>query len=91
MTHSLFITGAYFPRMRSAAYFVIGSWCLGALVLGCAYNSLLISYILGSSAAEPLVDSALELVHNSNVQVVVDKGRGAELVLLVTKIEMKSC
>jgi hypothetical protein len=78
--------------MRTAAYFVVGSWCLGALIVVCSYNSLLISYILGSSAAEPLVDSPLELARNSNVQLIVDKGRGAELILLViTRIEMNSC
>jgi hypothetical protein len=70
--------------MRNAVYFVVGSWCLGALVLGCAYNSLLISYILGSNS-EPLVDSLAKLVKNPNVQLVVEKGRGIELALLVLK------
>ena len=83
-----FTTGAHFPRMRTAVYFVVGSWCLGAFILGSAYNSLLISYILGSNA-KPLVDSALELVQKSNVHLIVDKGRGTELFLTVTIIQMK--
>ncbi|EFX85831.1 hypothetical protein DAPPUDRAFT_313677 [Daphnia pulex] len=77
----LLFQGVYFPRMRNAVYFVVGSWCLGALVLGCAYNSLLISYILGSNS-EPLVDSLADLVKNPNVQLVVEKGRGIELAIL---------
>jgi hypothetical protein len=78
----IFTTGACFPRMRNAVYFVVGGWCLGALVLVCAYNSLLTSYILGSKS-KPLVDSILELVQNSNIQLVVDKGRGTEIFLMV--------
>ena len=74
--------------MRTAVYFVVGSWCLGAFILGCAYNSLLISYILGSNA-QPLVDSAPELVQKSNVQLIVDKGRGTELFLMVNVLQMK--
>ncbi len=74
--------------MRTAVYFVVGSWCLGALILGCAYNSLLISYILGSNA-QPLVDSAPELVQKTSVQLIVDKGRGTELFLMVTVLQMK--
>jgi ionotropic glutamate receptor len=54
------------------------------LILGCAYNSLLISYILGSNA-KPLVDSLKELTTNPNVQLVVEKGRGIEISLLVLK------
>jgi hypothetical protein len=83
-TNDAIFPGLYFPRMRNAVYFVVGSWCLGALVLGCAYNSLLISYILGSNS-EPLVDSLAKLVKNPNVQLVVEKGRGIELALLVLK------
>ncbi|XP_046453785.1 uncharacterized protein LOC124201668 [Daphnia pulex] len=86
MMRILLNQGAYFPRMRTAAYFVVGSWCLGALILGCAYNSLLVSYILGLSNAEPLVDYIFDLARNSNVQLVVDKGRGTELFLLTAKI-----
>jgi ionotropic glutamate receptor len=70
--------------MRNAVYFVFGSWCLGAMILGCAYNSVLTSYILGSNA-EQLVNSLTDLARKSNVHLVVDKGSAVESVLLVIK------
>ncbi|EFX85819.1 hypothetical protein DAPPUDRAFT_98464 [Daphnia pulex] len=68
--------GGNIPLMRNAVYFVWGSWCLGAMILGCAYNSLLTSYILGSNA-EQLVSSLTDLARKSNVHLVVDKGSAA--------------
>ena len=79
-----FTTGAHFPRMRTAVYFVVGSWCLGAFILGSAYNSLLISYILVSNS-KAMDDSLTELTKNPNVQLVVEKGRVIEIFLLVLK------
>jgi hypothetical protein len=70
--------------MRNAVYFVWGSWCLGAMILGCAYNSLLTSYILGSNA-EQLVSSLTDFARKFNVHLVVDKGIAVESVLLVIK------
>lgn len=54
------------------------------MILGCAYNSLLTSYILGSNA-EQLVSSLTDLARKSNVHLVVDKGSAVESVLLVIK------
>lgn len=52
------------------------------MILGCAYNSLLTSYILGSNA-EQLVSSLTDLARKSNIHLVVDKGSAVESVLLV--------
>ena len=60
----------------------MGSWCLGALVLVCAYNSLLITYILGSNAYQ-LVDSIKNLVEKPDVKLVVDRGLGVDMVISV--------
>ena len=54
------------------------------MILGCAYNSLLISYILGSNS-KAMIDSLTEPTTNPNVQLVVEKGRGIEISLLVLK------
>lgn len=75
---------AYFPRMRTAVYFVVGSWCLGSLVIVCAYNSLLTSYVLGSTA-HPLIDSVTDLVENSNIHLAVDKGYTGDIFISVIK------
>lgn len=73
--------------MQNAVYFVLGSWCLCASVLVTAYNSLLVSYILGSNTAEPLVDSVRELAQNSNINLAVDKGYSADVYVSVIHIE----
>jgi hypothetical protein len=77
-------TGTYLttPGRRTAVNFVVGSWCI-ALILGFAYNSLLISYILVSNS-KAMVDSLTELTKNPNVQL-VEKGRVIEIFLLVLK------
>lgn len=67
---------------RLAVYFVLGSWYLGTFVLISAYNSVLVSYILGSNA-EPLVDSVTDLAGKPNVRLVVDEGKGIDIVLSV--------
>ncbi|KZS11624.1 Uncharacterized protein APZ42_023549 [Daphnia magna] len=72
--------GGSFPTMRNTVCFVVGSWCLGALVVVSAYNSLLTSYILGSNA-EPLVDSLADVAANSKVNLVVDKGLAVDVVV----------
>ncbi|KAK4012749.1 hypothetical protein OUZ56_024985 [Daphnia magna] len=77
--------GGTFRTIRPALYFVVGSWCLGAMVLISAYNSILTSYILGSNA-KPLVDSALDVVGNSNVNIAVNKGNGVDLVLSAAEV-----
>ncbi len=68
--------------MRPALFFIVGSWCLSALVLGCAYNSLLISYILGSNY-QALVVSPADIAKNSKIQIAVNKGNGVDIVLSV--------
>ncbi len=80
-----FFTGTYLttPGRRTAVNFVVGSWCI-ALILGFAYNSLLISYILVSNS-KAMDDSLTELTKNPNVQLVVEKGRVIEIFLLVLK------
>lgn len=77
--------GGSFRTIRPALYFVVGSWCLGAMVLISAYNSILTSYILGSNA-KPLVDSALDVVGNSNVNIAVNKGNGVDLFLSAAEV-----
>lgn len=72
--------------MRNTVCFVVGSWCLGALVVVSAYNSLLTSYILGSNA-EPLVDSLADVAANSKVNLVVDKGLAVDVVVSVRQIK----
>ncbi len=73
---------------RKVAYFVVGSWCLASFVLVCAYNSVLISYILGSNA-EALVNSVQELADNPNVQLAIDKGFSVDVFISV-KIDLHS-
>jgi hypothetical protein len=75
-------TGGYFPKKQNAIYFLTGSWCLAALVLVCAYNSLLTSFILGPNA-HALVDSLKDLVLKPDVLLVVDRGYGVDMVLSV--------
>ena len=74
--------GKFHTFKRKVVYFVVGSWCLAAFVLVCAYNSVLISYILGSNA-EALVNSIEELAENPNVKLVIDKGFGVDVILSV--------
>lgn len=69
--------------MRNTVCFIVGAWCLAALVIVSAYNSLLTSYILGSNA-DPLVDSLADLVGNSKVNLVVDKGLAVDVVVSVS-------
>jgi ionotropic glutamate receptor len=73
--------------MRPALFFIVGSWCLSALVLGCAYNSLLISYILGSNYQAALVVSPADLAKNSKIQIAVNKGNGVDIVLSVIQFQ----
>ncbi|KAI9561655.1 hypothetical protein GHT06_012615 [Daphnia sinensis] len=77
--------GGSFRSMRPALYFVVGSWCLGAMVLISAYNSILTSYILGSNA-KPLAHSAGDIIGNSMVNIAVTKGSGVELALLAAEV-----
>ncbi|KZS11915.1 Uncharacterized protein APZ42_023281 [Daphnia magna] len=77
--------GGSFQTIRPALYFIVGSWCLGAMVLICAYNSILTSYILGSNA-KPLADSAIDAIENSKVNIAVNKGNGVDLVLSAAEV-----
>ncbi|XP_057378180.1 ionotropic receptor 93a-like [Daphnia carinata] len=77
--------GASFQTNRTALYFVVGSWCLGAMVLICAYNSILTSYILGSNA-KPMADSAIDAIGNSKVNIAVNDGNGVDLVLSAAEV-----
>lgn len=75
--------GEKFPgQPRVAVYFVLGSWCLAAFVLISAYNSVLVSYILGSNA-QPLVNSVTDIAVKPDVRVSVNKGNEIDLVLSV--------
>ncbi|KAI9559875.1 hypothetical protein GHT06_013882 [Daphnia sinensis] len=77
--------GGKIPKMpRLAVCFVLGSWCLGTFVLISAYNSVLVAYILGSNAV-PLVDSLTDVALKPNVRVVVDDGKGIDIVLSSAK------
>ncbi len=68
--------------MRLAATFVVASWCLAALVLVCAYNGLLISYVMASNP-RPLVESITDLASKQSVQLLVDEGRGLDMLFSV--------
>lgn len=69
---------------------VIGAWCLLTLVLVNSYNSTLISYVTATRRAKPLVNSVEELVQDSNVHPVVDRGQGPESLFLVVKLPLVS-
>ncbi|KAI9559876.1 hypothetical protein GHT06_013883 [Daphnia sinensis] len=85
ISQTLLCQGGRLPVMqRNAVYFVLGSWCLAAFVLVSAYNSVLISYVLGSNA-KPLASSATELVDKPNIHIVVEKGRAIDIILSAAK------
>ncbi len=77
--------------MRLAARFVVASWCLATLVLVCAYNGLLTSYVMASNP-RPLVAAITDLPSQQSVQLLIDEGRGVDLLLsVIYKIEQKTC
>ncbi|XP_032784686.2 ionotropic receptor 93a isoform X1 [Daphnia magna] len=74
--------GGYLPCTLTSMRMVIGAWCLLTLVLVNSYNSTLISYVTATRRAKPLVNSVEELVQDSNVHPVVDRGQGPESLFL---------
>ena len=59
-----------------------GAWCLVALVLGLAYNSTLITYVI-SPNNPPLVNSIKDVARNPKIRVLVEKGWGVDIFLSV--------
>ena len=59
-----------------------GAWCLVALVLGLAYSSTLITYVI-SPNNPPLVNSIKDVARNPKIRVLVEKGWGVDIFLSV--------
>jgi len=57
-----------------------------AFVLVTAYQSVLISYILAPEMELPIVDSLTDVAIKTDVQLVVDKGMGADSFFTVNKV-----
>ncbi len=56
----------------------IGAWCLGLLVLGKAYSSVLVSLIT-SPIYRPLINSIEDIIGMNHVRVTVHKGKGPDV------------
>jgi hypothetical protein len=61
---------------------VVGAWCFLILVLLNVYNGTLISYVMQTGRALPLLTSS-EDAAESNVLLVVNKGLGPDIFLSV--------
>ena len=70
--------------------FLIGAWCLAAAVLVNSYSSVLITYVLAPNNP-PLINSVYDLVQTDYIKLVVDKGRGLDVVISVCSMLMDAC
>lgn len=66
---------------------VIGGWCLLVFVLLNTYNGILISYVAATRNVQPLVYSTEDIVASDRVNLVVDKGKGADIIFSVNVFE----
>lgn len=62
---------------------VTGAWLLLTLVLVSVYNGILISYVTAIRKAKPLISSVEDVVTDSSLHLVVDKGFGPDNVISV--------
>ena len=76
------LTGGYISCKITSFRIVIGAWCLLTLVLINAYNGVLISYVTTTHQAQPLINSIEDVATKSNIHIVVNKGQGADTVIL---------
>ena len=70
--------------------FLIGAWCLAAAILVNSYSSVLITYVLAPNNP-PLINSVYDLVQTDYIKLVVDKGRGLDVVISVCSMLMDAC
>ncbi len=63
---------------KLAIRLVVGAWCLAAFVLGQAYNSTFVTYVI-APVAQPLINSVHDIVNDPNIRVVVRKDRGMDV------------
>ena len=61
---------------------VAGVWCLAAFVIGQAYNSILITYIITPNNP-PLIKSVREIVTNPNIHILVENDQGLDRLISV--------
>ena len=57
-------------------------WCLAAVVLTNVYSSALISYVSAPNR-QPIIDSIYDVPKVPGLEIVVDKGLGADVVVSV--------
>ena len=60
-----------------------GTWCLATVVLANVYSSTLISYV-SAPTRQPIIDSIHDIPKVAGLQVAVDKGLGADVVVSVS-------
>ncbi|KAI9553542.1 hypothetical protein GHT06_021460 [Daphnia sinensis] len=70
---------------KLAVRVLAAAWCLAAAVLVNSYSSVLITYILAPNNP-PLITSAYDLAQKDDVYLIVDKGRGIDI-LITTSTE----
>lgn len=78
-----YVKGGYISNQFTPVRLVVGAWCLLTLVLLNVYNGVLISYVTKTDRPQPLIDSFEDVVINSNILLVLDKGFAADIVLSV--------
>jgi hypothetical protein len=78
------LAGGYKASKKTAIRLVIGAWCLLTLVLLNVYNSTLISYITTTQNAQVLANSIEEVAADPNINLVITKNLGVDIVLSVS-------
>lgn len=73
-------------KMRLAG----GAWCLAALLLTNYYSSVLTSLITTTTPV-PIINSLEDAANNDNVDIMLVKGFGANVLLTVRKLLFLSC
>lgn len=72
------MSGGPCTTKKLAIRLVVGAWCLAAFVLGQAYNSTFVTYVI-APIAQPLINSVHDIVNDPNIRVIVEKGRGMDV------------
>lgn len=76
-----------FPQ-RLPIRIVGAAWCLVTAILVMSYSSLLITYILTPND-KPLINSVYDIAKNDRFQLLVEKFRGFDLVISVSRLPYK--
>ncbi len=79
----LIYIGGNMPSRILMIQLIVGSWLLLTLVLVNIYNGTLISYLTITRRDKPLINSPDDIVANSNLHLVVNKGKASDLLLSV--------